>query len=117
MTTAAQTRRQMNEAGEHWLIPLMDFVDDFRYYRDPAAVADPIEPSEPKLDALMASVVDYLCREIGIDTPNWVDSVPSCAGPWFVSGMESLKAITLAETPLPFRIRKVFVRDNFLSRA
>jgi hypothetical protein len=30
--------------------------------------------------------------------------------------MESLKAIALVESPLPFRIRKVFVLANFLSR-
>ena len=37
--------------------------------------------------------------------------------PWFVSGMENLKAIALAESPLRFRIRKIFVLSNFLSRA
>jgi hypothetical protein len=31
-------------------------------------------------------------------------------------GIENLKAITLVESPLRFRIRKIFVLDNFLRR-
>jgi hypothetical protein len=42
--------------------------------------------------------------------------VPAPHDPWFVSGMESLKAIALVESPLPFRLRKIFVLENFLSR-
>jgi hypothetical protein len=37
--------------------------------------------------------------------------------PWFVSGMENLKASALLESPLPFRRNNVFVLGNFLSRA
>lgn len=36
--------------------------------------------------------------------------------PWFVSGMENLKAIASAESPLSFRWRKIFVMEIFLSR-
>jgi hypothetical protein len=42
--------------------------------------------------------------------------VPACRKPWFVAGMENLKAIAVAESPLRFRIRKIFVLENFLSR-
>jgi hypothetical protein len=42
--------------------------------------------------------------------------IPAYKDPWFVSGMENLKAITLVESPLHFRRRKIFVLGNFLSR-
>ena len=56
----------------------MDFVDDFRYYRDPVLIAEPIMLSGDR--------------------------------------MENLKAIALAESPLSFRWRKIFVTESFLSR-
>lgn len=94
----------------------MDFVDDFRYYRDRAAIEEPIAMSGDRMDALLASTAEYLCRELKLDAPAWLADVPASQAPWFVSGMESLKAIALAESPLPFRIRKIFVTENFLSR-
>jgi hypothetical protein len=42
--------------------------------------------------------------------------VPTCKDPWFVSGMENINAIALVESPLQFRIRKIFVLENFLIR-
>jgi hypothetical protein len=50
------------------------------------------------------------------EAPEWILTVPAPRDPWFVSGMESLKAIAIVESPLPFRIRKIFVLENFLSR-
>jgi len=46
----------------------------------------------------------------------WILSVPALRDPRFVSVVESLKAIALAEILLPFRLRKIFVLENFLSR-
>lgn len=80
MITLQEVKRQTNLDPKNWSIFLMDFVDDFRYYQNPAALAEPIQP------------------------------------PWFVAGMENLKAIALAESPLRFRLRKIFVLENFLSR-
>jgi len=53
---------------------------------------------------------------MSLECPGWILEVPACKDPWFVSGMESLKAIALVESPLQFRIRKIFVLENFLSR-
>jgi hypothetical protein len=36
--------------------------------------------------------------------------------PWFMSGMENLKAISLIESLFPFRLRKLFALENFLVR-
>jgi hypothetical protein len=100
----------------HGMVTLMDFVDDFRYYKDPAVLKHTFHTGDERWDALIASTVDYLCRELKITAPSWLSSVPACKDPWFVSGMEDLKAIALVESPLPFRLRKIFVLENFLSR-
>jgi len=94
----------------------MEFVDDFRYYKDPQAVAEPFELSDQKMDALLASMAESLCDEMGIEPPEWLARVPACREPYFVGGLENLKAISIVESPLRFRIRKIFVLENFLSR-
>ncbi len=116
MTSLRETKRRIASEPEHWLIALMDFVDDFRYYKDPAAIAEPIAFDNEKIDALLAATVHSLCNEVRLQIPDWVWLTPPCREPWFVSGMESLKAIALVESPLPFRLRKIFVLENFLTR-
>ncbi len=116
MITLQEVKRQASLEPKNWSIFLMDFVDDFRYYKNPEAIAEPLHPAHAQLDALLASTAEYLCDELGIETPAWLATVPACKTPWFVSGIENLKAIALAESPLRFRIRKIFVLENFLSR-
>lgn len=40
MTTLREVREQINTDQKNWRIYLMDFVDDFRYYKDPLAVSE-----------------------------------------------------------------------------
>jgi hypothetical protein len=42
--------------------------------------------------------------------------VPACQEPFFVAGLENMKATALVESPLRFRIRKVFVTGSFMQR-
>lgn len=116
MITAVQTKQEMERDPKWWKIPLMDFVDDFRYHRDPAAIIEPFELNDERQDAVLASVIETLCDEIGVPVPDWLATVPACRDPYFMSGMESLKAISLVETPVRFRLRKVFVMENVLHR-
>ncbi len=116
MMTAVETKQRIEEEARWWKIPLMDFVDDFRRCKDPAAIAAPFELSDERKDAVLASVIETLCDEIGIEIPDWLSSVPACREPYFLSEMESLKAFSLIQTPIHFRIRKVFVMENFLFR-
>ena len=117
MTTLRQLKEQIISDPSHWAIYLMDFVDDFRHYRKIETINDPFEPTHERWDALLASTAEYLCDELHLSAPSWLATIPACRTPWFVSGIERLKAITLAESPLRFRIRKIFVLENFLSRA
>lgn len=117
MITLRETKQNMLSDTENWVIHFMDFVDDFRYYKNIEAVREPLELTHEQWDALLASTVSYLCDELGLETPHWARRVPACKYPWFVSGLENLKAITIVESPLHFRLRKIFVLENFLSRA
>ena len=116
MVTLRETKERIESDPEHWTVHLMDFVDDFRYYRNPAALAAPFGRRHERWDALLAATAASLCEEMGMETPAWINEVPPCKEPWFVAGMDSLKAIELVESPLPFRLRKIFVLENFLSR-
>jgi hypothetical protein len=79
------------------------------------SIDTPIQNGSRK-NGCFAAMIEYLCHEQGLEVPNWVLSVPACQHPWFVAGIENLKAIALVESPLEFRIRKIFVLENFLDR-
>ncbi len=117
MKTLAQVNQDMTANPKNGLIELMDFVDDFRYYKDCSSLQTPFPLTDERLDALLASTAEALCAELGFEPPEWIQQVPACQKPWFVAGMENLKAIALVESPLYFRIRKIFVLENFLHRA
>ena len=91
-------------------------MDNFRYYKDFRAISEPFELSDDKFDALLASTTESLCNELNLEIPNWIKQIPACREPFFVSGFESLKATAIVQSPLRFRLRKVFVMENFLSR-
>jgi hypothetical protein len=115
--TIQEAKEAMLQSGNNWRIPFMEFVDDLRRTLDHQLIGKPFSLSQEKFDSLLASTIEYLCDEMGIETPSWVWEVPSCKDPWFISGYESLKAISIAESPVFFRRRKIFVLRNFLSRA
>lgn len=116
MITLREVREQINADPKYWRIYLMDFVDDFRRCKDRRAIDEPFVPAGDRMDALMASTAEALCDELGFEAPEWLAQVPACDEPYFVSGFENLKAIAIVESPLRFRVRKIFVMENFLSR-
>lgn len=106
---------------------LGDLVDDVRLRAGTpdeklALLKDPPmwieDPGQADCNAYWAAVVETLCREAGLPPPGWTES-PRCYlhRPWFAGSMESLKAILLAESPVPFRRRNLFVSANALARA
>ena len=116
MITAVATKKRFCDDPRWWKIALFDFVDDFRYHKDPAAVQQPFAADDERLDAVLAGVIETLCDEMNIRIPDWLETIPSCREPYFLSGFDSLKAIAIVESPIRFRLRKVFVLENFLSR-
>jgi hypothetical protein len=114
--TLRETKEKISSDPVWWCIHLMNFVDDFRYFKDPAAVTEPFNLSDEKMDALLASTAESLCDEFNFAPPAWLADVPACHDPYFVGGFQNLKAISIVESPLRFRLRKIFVLENFLSR-
>ncbi|CAN5483445.1 hypothetical protein BH18ACI1_BH18ACI1_18720 [soil metagenome] len=116
MNTLKETKEKIVRDQQNWCIYLMDFVDDFRYYKDTEMIAEPFELSDEKTDALLASTAESLCDELKIELSEWLEEVPACEKPYFVGEIENLKAISIVESPLRFKIRNIFVLENFLGR-
>jgi transcriptional regulator with XRE-family HTH domain len=117
-STVATAYKIARDGFESWKIHLFDFVDEFRRAADARLVLlPPPSSSDQRIVALLSSVVRALCEELGMDPPGWASRRYFLASPWFVSGMNSLKASALLEAPLPFRANNIFVHENFLARA
>ncbi len=109
--------RMMLDGFDSWKTHLFDFVDAFRATTSNELLEPPAYGLDVRLQALCASTVEALCAEKRQHAPAWCAGVPSLSGPWFVSGIENLKAMSLVESPVWFRSRNIFVLGNFLSRA
>ncbi len=59
MIILPDTKRAIELDPQHWYVPLMDFVDDFRYRRDPSAVAEPFALTDEHTDALLAATARF----------------------------------------------------------
>jgi transcriptional regulator with XRE-family HTH domain len=117
-STVAISMKVISDGFESWKLHFMDFVDEFRRSRDPRLIfLPPSQNLDERLRALLSSVVWTVCDEIGMEPPQWARSQHHLPRPWFVSGMQSLKATALVESPMPFRRNNIFVQDNFLMRA
>lgn len=101
-----------------WPLHLFDAVDSFR---GPCGVeivqAPPVLGLDARLGALIASTVESLCDEASAGSPSWCRGVEPLDRPWFVSGVENLKASALIESSAFYRRRNIFVLANFLERA
>lgn len=112
------SERIITDGADSWKLWLFNFVDAFRRTRDAQYIAaPPIDDTPLRIRALLASTVDALCDEANLVAPWWSAGIVPLSNPWFVAGMESLKAIALVESPVHFRKRNIFVLGNFLERA
>jgi transcriptional regulator with XRE-family HTH domain len=110
--------RMVTDGFDSWRLHLFDAVDAFRRSPERALLhSAPEEALDPRLRAIIASTVEALCDEVSSPTPAWCRGVVALDRPWFVSGLENLKASALVESPAWYRKRNVFVLSNFLTRA
>ena len=78
MITLLETKKNIISDQKNWSIYLMDFVDDFRYYKNPDVIEQSFDLNNEKFDALLASTVMYLCDELNLECPDWIYEVPAC---------------------------------------
>ena len=109
--------RMLLDGFDSWKTHLFDFVDAFRATVRNELLEPPAYGLDARLQALCASTAEALCAEKAQNAPAWCAGVPSLPSPWFVSGIENLKAMSLVESQVWFRSRNIFVLGNFLSRA
>ena len=68
-------------------------------------------------DAYLAAVAEHLALSERLPVPAWTEQPDRfLSEPFFASGLESLKAILLVESPLAFRRRLIFISADGLSR-
>lgn len=78
----------------------------------------PDSTGDVRYDALLAALVEHLCARWRIPTPTWVDDPDRFVEPWwFVSGLNRLHASALAQSPISFARRGVFICDGALAYA
>ncbi len=117
-------RRDLQAGCEPFYGEIGNLMDDFREHCSAAQARmalvseQPVSSGQPETDAYLAALAESLCREFGTCPPAWTEqSVYYLKRPWFAGGLENLKAILLAESPVAFRRRNLFVSANALSRA
>jgi hypothetical protein len=118
--TANECVKLAEAAGDHYQRVINAFIDEFRRsdaHARRAMLADPVLRSG-RLEGLVAAVSSALCREVDLQPPPWVAETHS-PEPFFAFPARSyaLRVRLMFESPAPFRIRNVFVPDNYLSRA
>ena len=70
MVSIKQVKQKIKNDPENWSVPLMDFVDDFRYYRDRRMIEEPFRLDDERFDALLAATAEQLCYELKIKPPD-----------------------------------------------
>ncbi len=120
----------MKKSGSDGIIYIMEkiryllanFLDEF-YSADTGEKTRMIEHfpfsrvTGNKYKAYVAAAVEELCVKNNLEIPAWVSEKKYfLKEPFFVSGLESLKAFLIVESPLSFRRRNIFVSENVLHR-
>jgi hypothetical protein len=99
-----------------------DFVRAFDHTPADARAAvvsgTPAPCGDPRYDALLAALVEHLCAREDLAVPRWTqDENRFLETWWFVSGLRSLHASALVQSPISFARRGVFICDGALSYA
>ncbi len=115
VAVAYQTER---DGFESWKIHFMNLVDEYRRTLDlRLLILPPHSKFDPKLKALLGSLVYQLCQNSDSSIPHWARRTHFLDKPWFPAQMEALKASAIVESPFAFRRNNIFVLGNFLERA
>jgi hypothetical protein len=81
------------------------------------AIAEEPKPVDRIQDAYLGALAEHLALSERQLAPRWTEKGERFLDePYFAGGLESLKAILLAQSPLAFRRRLIFISADALSR-
>ena len=117
--TLVEVARRVKNGEQKIDTAVREFLDSFYAYPElrASALTDPPELIDALRDAYLAAVAEHLARSYGLAVPEWTETQGNdLHRPFFAGGLESLKAVLLAESPTAFRRRLLFVSKDALSR-
>ena len=120
--TLAEVARSRN-AGEDFSLLLREFLDEF-YAALRSGVAgecivdEPVALSDLQEHAMLGAAGEHLARRWNLAIPLWTEDLSRfLRRPYFITTIEGLKALLLAESPIAFRRRLIFTEAGPLRRA
>ncbi|TVQ78631.1 MAG: XRE family transcriptional regulator [Bradymonadales bacterium] len=106
------------EGEDSWKLHFFNLIDEFLRTKDARLlITPPVRALNPRLQALISAIVLELCHRSEFSPPAWALDAAPLSQPWFVSGIESLKASAILESPARFKMKNVFILENFFERA
>ena len=120
-STLAEVAEASRTGEESYRDALAGFLDNF--YMNPALRQGMIDAVPPITgvsitDAYIGAVGEHLARRWSLAVPLWTaDSRRTLRSPVVAGSIEALKAMLLAQSPLAFRKRMIFVEHEPLRRA
>jgi hypothetical protein len=119
--TLAEVARRLRAKTHTRHVAMAGFLDDF--YTQPERRQAMIDP-EPELtgdailDATLGAMGEHLARRWSLTIPAWTEHPARfLKRPHFPTPLEGLKPLLLAQSPLAFRRRMIFVEHEPLRRA
>ncbi|MGH6814435.1 MAG: hypothetical protein ACREC6_01885 [Hyphomicrobiaceae bacterium] len=119
--TLAELVRRVKVDRREWHRALAGFLDTF--YSEPDRRRSMIrdEPEflgDPQSDAVLGAIGEHLARRWGLEIPAWTAHRGRfLTKPYFPTSLEGLKPLLIAQSPLAFRRRPIFVEHEPLARA
>jgi hypothetical protein len=112
--------RRTNDSTSPFDIAVREFLDNWQTMtRERRAHAINQEPQRTGViqDAYLGAIAEHLALSFQLPVPAWTEQpIRFLREPFFSGGLESLKASQLAESPLAFRRRLIFISRDGLSR-
>ena len=119
-TTIVEIAHRTHEGVQPFDSAVREFLDAWqsmdRIQRETALRHEPVGLDRFR-DTYLAALTEYLALSDRIPAPAWTEHPQRFLDePFFAGGLESLKATLLAESPLSFRRRLIFISADGLHR-